>query len=219
MAKYARLTGIAPWFLIGIGVMGLAVSGVLLWGRPASPGPRHQSATAPTVEIAPSAAKPPATEIKKYTVPAVHPKYISIPSIQVSDARIIPLGLKPDNAIANPDNLFDAGWYKASAKPGEQGAMFIYGHLSNWEARGLFYDLKKLQKDDVVTITNGAGKQFTYRVETIRTYPYDAVDMNAALAPIGNKPGLNLMTCSGKVIEGTSDFSERLVVFTSLVTD
>ena len=29
--------------------------------------------------------------------------------------------------------------------------------------------------------------------------------------------GLNLMTCTGEAIAGTSEFNERLVVFTSLV--
>jgi hypothetical protein len=32
-----------------------------------------------------------------------------------------------------------------------------------------------------------------------------------------DQPGLNLMTCTGQVIKGTSQFNERLVVFTTLV--
>jgi hypothetical protein len=43
--------------------------------------------------------------------------------------------------------------------------------------------------------------------------------MKQVLSPINpNKPGLNLMTCTGHVMKGTSEFSERLVVFTSLVS-
>lgn len=43
--------------------------------------------------------------------------------------------------------------------------------------------------------------------------------MNKTLSPINSQtPGLNLMTCTGQVIKGTSEFNERLVVFTSLIS-
>jgi hypothetical protein len=38
--------------------------------------------------------------------------------------------------------------------------------------------------------------------------------MSALLSPINaGKPGLNLITCTGDVIKGTNDFTERIVVF------
>jgi hypothetical protein len=46
----------------------------------------------------------------------------------------------------------------------------------------------------------------------------DSVPMNIVLTPTKSaNSGLNLMTCAGSIIKGTSEFSERLVVFTSLV--
>ena len=42
--------------------------------------------------------------------------------------------------------------------------------------------------------------------------------MSQVLSPVNpTKPGLNLITCTGQVISGTSEFNERLVVYTSLV--
>ncbi len=123
-----------------------------------------------------------------------------------------------NGAIGVPDNIYETGWYDGSSRPGQVGAMFIYGHVSSWTANGIFYNLKKLQPGDGITITRGDNTTYTYKVVASKVYPYNAVDMNAALSPIDKtKPGLNLMTCTGQVIKGTSDFNERLVVFTSLV--
>jgi sortase A len=130
------------------------------------------------------------------------------------------LGLTSGGAIAVPDNIYDTGWYDGSSKPGQSGAVFIYGHLSSWTADGVFYNLKKLKPRDDVIITRGDNTTYTYRVITSKVYPYNNIDMDQVLAPINpNKPSLNLMTCTGEVIKGTSEFNERLVVFTSLVSD
>jgi LPXTG-site transpeptidase (sortase) family protein len=120
--------------------------------------------------------------------------------------------------ITTPDNIYDTGWYEDSAKPGQNGAMFIFGHVSNWTANGVFYNLGKLKKGDQVTITRGDNRQFTYRFVSSVTYPHDKVDMHAVLSPIDpSTPGLNLMTCSGHIIKGTSEFDKRLVIFMTLV--
>ncbi|MDB5166433.1 MAG: Sortase family enzyme [Candidatus Saccharibacteria bacterium] len=167
----------------------------------------------------PSSVKPPAKAINTYRVPADNPKYIAIPAIDVGKTRTIQLGVLANGSIAVPDNIYDAGWYGASSKPGQNGAMFVYGHVSSWKANGIFYDLKKLKAGETVIVTNGANKVFTYRVINIKRYAYDKVDMGQVLAPVNPMmAGLNLMTCAGQIIKGTSEFSERLVVFTSLVS-
>jgi LPXTG-site transpeptidase (sortase) family protein len=164
----------------------------------------------------PSAKRPSPATVTSYTVPPDNPRYITIPSIGIGQTRVISLGTK-NNQISTPDNIYDTGWYNTSAKPGQDGAMFIFGHVSSWEANGIFYDLKKLKAGDQVIIQRGDGKSYTYIVNKSKVYPVDQVDMNKVLKPIdSNKPGLNLMTCTGQVIKGTNNFSERLVVFTSL---
>jgi sortase A len=97
--------------------------------------------------------------------------------------------------------------------------MFIYGHVSSWTADGVFYNLKKLVTGDDITITRGDNQTYTYKVVRSEVYPYNNVPMNTVLSPSNPKvPGLNLMTCTGSVIKGTSEFNERLVVYTNLVT-
>jgi LPXTG-site transpeptidase (sortase) family protein len=151
-------------------------------------------------------------------VPPNNPKYIAIPAINISNTPILRLGLLKSGAIGTPDNIYDTGWYDGSSLPGQSGAMFIYGHVSSWTADGIFYNLKKLTPGDKITITTGNNTTYTYQVMGTKVYPYNNVDMNQVLSPIdASKPGLNLMTCTGQIIQGTSEFNERLVVFTSLV--
>jgi sortase A len=172
-----------------------------------------------TSKSAPSSVKPAPKVVATYSVPPTNPKYITIPAIGVTNTPILRLGLTSGGAIAVPDNIYETGWYDGSSLPGQPGAMFIYGHVSSWTSNGVFYNLKKLKDGDTVTITRGDNKTFTYQVVSTKVYPYNNVPMNTVLAPAqSGTPGLNLMTCTGQVIRGTSEFNERLVVFTNLVS-
>lgn len=166
----------------------------------------------------PKSVKPSQNEIDNYHVTPDLPRYIFIPSIGVAKTRVIKLGLEKNNQIASPDNIYDVGWYSGSAKPGQAGAVFMYGHVSSWTANGTFYNLKKLKQGDEIIILRGDGKTLTYQVRQLKIYPANSVDMQAALSPIDSSvQGLNLMTCTGKVIPGTSEFNQRLLVFASRI--
>ncbi len=184
----------------------------------------HKNVYSPPHKIAqqqkgPSANKPSKMVVDNYVVAPDLPRYISAPEISVPKTRVIQLGLLKNSQIASPSNIYDAGWYNGSAKPGQTGAMFVYAHVSSWTANGVFYKLKNLVVGDKVTIERGDGKKFNYTVVVTKIYPYNHVDMNSALAPVnGVAQGMNLMTCTGHVIKGTSEFDERLVVYTSLAT-
>ena len=202
-------------FLIMLGASGIVYGSVSYQEQPRPP----KQTIEVNVTLDPSSNKPTTKAIASYTVAPDLPKYISIPSISVTNARVIRLGYLANGQITTPDNIYDTGWYENSSKPGQKGAMFIFGHVSSWTANGVFYNLKNLTPGDKVIITRGDNVPFTYEVVKTKIYPYNEVDMQQVLSPINfNKPGLNLMTCTGQVIKGTSEFNERLVVFTSLVT-
>lgn len=201
-------------------MLGLVLGSLAIWlslhGSNAQPKPPPGALTS---KSAPSSLKPPTQAVVTYTVPPTDPRYIAIPAIGIPNTPVLKLGLLASGAIAVPDNIYETGWYDGSAQPGQSGAMFIYGHVSSWTANGIFYNLKKLVPGDQVTITRGDAATYTYKVVSIKIYPYNDVDMNQVLAPVDPKqPGLNLMTCTGQVMKGTSEFNERLVVFTSLVS-
>lgn len=210
-----KLVNKSAWLLIILGLAGVIVSAMLLLRSHQPPaGVKNVS-----VESAPSAVKPSGQAVTSYNVPPANPKYISIPAINIKQAEVIQLGLLKNSQIATPNNIYEAGWYNGSSKPGKTGAMFIYGHVSSWQANGLFYDLKKLKAGDTIAITRGDNTAYIYKVVSSKIYPSNNVDMNEVLSPINSgKPGLNMMTCTGKVIKGTSEFNQRLVVFASLVS-
>jgi LPXTG-site transpeptidase (sortase) family protein len=215
--KRKKRTTLIAYGLIFLGVVGLIIS-VILYSNQPKPPPIANGVTSVHVAPAPSSVKPSSAAIATYTVAPTLPKYISIPTIGVTNVRIIQLGLASSGQIATPDNIYDTGWYDGSAKPGQPGAMFIYGHVSSWTADGVFYDLKKLKPGDIITVTRGDNQTYTYQVEATKIYGYNSVDMNTVLSTINSTlPGLNLMTCTGQVIKGTSEFNQRLVVFSSLV--
>jgi len=163
---------------------------------------------------APKTDKPSSQAFDDYQVPPDSPRYLFLPGLSVR-AMVKPMGLTAKNQIASPSNVFDAGWYTGSAKPGQPGAMLIDGHVSSWTTHGIFYGLKKLRDGDQVKVQRGDGVMFTYKVVKSQVYDADNVDMRAALAPVTTgKPGLNLITCEGSVIKATNEFNKRIVVFT-----
>lgn len=161
----------------------------------------------------PSENKPSSNGLASYRVAPDLPRILTIAKLNVK-ARVVKVGLKADNSIQAPYNIYDAGWYEGSAKPGAPGAMFIDGHVHGPTAPGIFVNLKNLKAGDQVEIERGDGTKITYKVVKSQTYDVSNVDMAAALSPVTpGKPGLNLMTCAGKYDRNTKEYSQRLVVF------
>ncbi len=162
--------------------------------------------------------KPAPDSISSYKVAADLPRVISIEKIKVK-SRVLALGVKSNNELKAPVNIYDTGWYLESAKPGAPGAMLLDGHVTGPTQKGIFYDLKKLVAGDIITIERGDGKTFDYKVVSSKVYNKDKVDMAAALTPIeAGKPGLNLITCAGSFNAQSDQYEDRLVVFASLQT-
>lgn len=215
-----RFHFLLPYILIGFGLITGSFALTLYIGQKSvtTPPPIPQI-TAPKETQAPAkVVKPSAKEVAEYTVAPTLPKYLSIPSIGINTVRVLPLDVDKNNEIAVPTTAYDTGWYKNSAKPGDAGAMFIYGHVAGWGGGGVFYNLKNLKPGAKITVTRGDNKVFTYEVKSLKVYPADSVDMNAVLSPVDStKPGLNLMTCVWTVVNGKSEFNGRQVVFASLM--
>jgi sortase (surface protein transpeptidase) len=164
----------------------------------------------------PSTNKPSQNDLNSYMVAPSAPRFIYIQKFKVK-AIIRPLGLTDKGQLEAPENVYDTGWFNKSSAPGQKGAMLIDGHVSSWTTKGVFYGLPTLKLNDQIKIERGNGSNVVYKVKSIKTYDANVVDMTAALSPINPaKPGLNLITCSGEVVKGTSEFNKRTVVFTQM---
>lgn len=145
--------------------------------------------------------KPTEEEVKAYTVPADHPKYLTVEKLGVYNARIISVGVNQKNQLGTPNNIFDVGWYDSSAKPGMEGTMLIDGHNGGPHVHGVFKDLPDLEVGDVIKIERGDGLVYNYRVVENKAVALDQADkymVTAMRSPEKGKQSLTLISCTGE---------------------
>ncbi len=160
----------------------------------------------------PSEEEPP-SNLSSYSVAPDLPRILEIEKINLS-ARVRRLGVNSNNVLKAPSNIFDVGWYDASAKPGENGTVVLDGHVSGPTKRGVFHSIGSLKAGDKISLERGDGKKFTYTVTGTQVYGHDKVDMPKVLtSSVVGKPGLNLITCTGRFNVRTNNYEQRVVVF------
>ena len=157
--------------------------------------------------------EPGADALARYQVEPSLPRAIYIDKAHVR-ARVLPMSLNPDSSIQAPINIHDAGWYTASVRPGEKGAMLIDGHASGPSRKGLFAYIDTLSLGDEVVIERGDGTKLTYEVVHKTEVPVEQVDMQQALEVYQGDEGLNLITCSGHWLREQKTFDKRTLIFT-----
>lgn len=178
---------------------------------------RKTNNTAAGSAAVPSTIPPTLAAVAQYTVAPNLPRYLRIPKLGV-DARVMQVGVTASGALGTPSNVFDTAWYTGSAEPGQPGVTLIDGHVSSWTTQGVFYGLKTLVPGDTIEIERGDSSVYIYQVVKTQIYNANDVNMKAAMTPIvPGTPGLNLITCAGDVIKGTSNFNERIIVFTKQI--
>jgi LPXTG-site transpeptidase (sortase) family protein len=157
------------------------------------------------------------TDIDNYTVPANHPRYISIPALGIDRARVQAVGLTKANVLDTPRNIADTAWYTKSALPGQgYGEVVIDGHNGGVSRDGVFAHLDNLADGDEITVTRGDGKQITYKVVENRTESLkdaNTTGMQRLLTPYDTgKEGLGLITCAGNWVPRDKVFDKRILI-------
>lgn len=157
---------------------------------------------------------------KEYTVPNSHPRYISIEKLGIKNARIRSLGLKPNNELDTPNNIFDVGWYNASGLPGEGKTMLMDAHNGGPHVEGVFKHLDRLVNGDLIVIERGDGAIFHYEVVENKAVPIadgaaDKYMITALATPEAGKESITLITCIGAWL-GTT-YADRQFVRAVLV--
>lgn len=164
----------------------------------------------------PNESKPSSGSVAAYQVAPDLPKYLVIPKLGV-DARVRPLGVTSSNELQAPTNIYDTGWYNASAKPGDpgsNGAILIDGHVHGPTLPGVFVGIKTLQPGDTIQIVRGDNAVFTYIVKKVQNYDATTLNIGLGLGSIQpGEPGLNLMTCGGPFDRTSGEYTQRTIVF------
>lgn len=150
--------------------------------------------------------------IDGYEVDADLPRVITISKIQVS-ARIKRIVAQSSGELSAPRNIYDAGWYDGSVKPGEKGTALLVGHVFGASQPGIFYRLNNLTQNDIIEIEMGDGRKLTFKVVSIEYVSHENVDLEKALASSDpSRPTLNLLTYSGRYDVRTNSYEKRIFI-------
>jgi sortase (surface protein transpeptidase) len=104
-------------------------------------------------------------QVQEWRVAPDRPRYLSIPSLGITNARVREVGVQSDGKLGTPLNIFDTAWYNNSALPGSgTGALLIDGHNGGPTLAGVFKNLGSLSEGAIITIERGDGEIFTYSV-------------------------------------------------------
>ena len=164
--------------------------------------------------------KPSETEIAEYIVAADMPRYLSVTKLGVSKARIIPVGINISGELGTPNNIFDAGWYDASAKPGTGGTMLLDGHNGGPHVHGIFKDLPTLTAGDIIEIERGDGIVFKYSVVkniTVALSDSDAEMTTAMHSPESGKESITIISCTGEWSQTQRTYLSRQFTYAVIV--
>ncbi|SCL18424.1 Sortase family protein [Micromonospora nigra] len=209
-----RAAGTAVVVLLAMVGAGLIGASLKTAPAPRPPQPAAQAGAAadppPVVATNPTAAVP--------ALPRSAPTTVTIARIGVH-AQVMSLGTNPDGTVEVPplEQAHLAGWYSPGASPGEAGNAVIVGHVDS-AATGpaVFFSLGALRRGDTVGVTREDGRQLTFQVDDVRSYPKAAFPTELVYGP-SDRPGLRVVTCGGVFDEATRDYPDNVVVFASLV--
>ena len=168
----------------------------------------------------PSEEKPTAQEIADHQVEPGDPRYLSIPRLGISNARIF--GSDVDNhTLQVPDNIFDTMWFSGSSRPGAHGYIMISGLSAGRSQPGLFANLDSLEKGDKIRIEVGGGAKYTYQVVEINIV--DAETAKTVLPemqhPYNSLETLSLVTGIQATEEGDTSYNSIAMIRAILVED
>lgn len=161
--------------------------------------------------------EPSDTDIANYVVPPHMPRYFSIPSLGIRNARIAEVGLRSDGAVDVPRNAYMIGWYNGSVLPGQKGTSLLDAHGGDL-GRGIFKNLPKIQTGATIEIEMGDGTLYTYVVADTATLPLlgannaDSYMPTALQTPQAGTPSLTLITCTGEWSQVRQTYLDRFFV-------
>jgi sortase (surface protein transpeptidase) len=142
------------------------------------------------------------------------PVRISIPAIGVK-ARVVKLGLNADRTIQVPTSLADTGWFQPGPEPGETGAAVILGHLASRSGPGVFINLSKLRRGQLITIRLADGSTVRFVAQSKLRVSKNRFPTRLVYARTA-RPTLRLITCAGPLNRATGHHPDNYIVFATL---
>lgn len=161
-------------------------------------------------------------QVSQYTVPALNPRFIAIPSLHISDTRIYPVSItRNDGLLSYASNIHDVGWYQKSNTPGNGGVIVLDGRSKGLTQSGPFVGVATLKNGDQIMIKRGDGALFTYDVidtQTLMTSTLYTTGLSLmSKAAQDGAESLNIVADAGKWIPKLNMFDHRVLIRSSLI--
>lgn len=173
--------------------------------------------------------EPTVDEVDDYHVAAGMPRFFSIPSVDINNRRVVEVGLLAGNRLGTPYNVWNIGWYRGSAKPGDQGVSVIDAHGGR-HGVAAFGNLPEVKIGDLVYVEmepeagETKGKIHTYQIvdTATRALGAEADDYMATMAfsaPGDASASMTLITCTGVYYQASRTYSHRFFARAILIDD
>jgi hypothetical protein len=129
-------------------------------------------------------------------------------------AAVVPVGVESGTgALAVPEDVSVAGWYRFGPAPGEPGSAVVTAHVdSASQGPGAFFPLRDVAPGAAVTVAFDDGSTRPFEVVGRRSYGKDALPVAELFTRDGDAV-LTLVTCGGAFDPVTRSYEENLVVF------
>lgn len=156
-------------------------------------------------------------EKNDHMVEPSEPRYMSIPSLGIDQARILKIGIGENGELDTPVNIHDIGWYEKSATPGSgNSAMLMDGHNGGPTKGGVFERLADIGDGDIITVERGDGESFSYEVIEKKTLSLEELN-NGGMKRMSESAsetaeGLNLISCTGTWIPAQNTYDQRVTI-------
>lgn len=219
-----RSMGMPRWYvfaLIGLAVVAL-VSGWYMF-RWYAHGEEMPVSLPMFSETGPSIEKSSITPelLQQHQVDPQHPRYLSIPSLGLSESRIFAANATEEGVLADPSNLNDVSWFKESSLPGERGVLVMGGYGATSPHKGVFANIHRLGKGDIVQIENGAGERFRYEVrENDKVHVRDIGEQGLKVmmeSAEGGREALNIIASDGVWVPRLGQYDHKVMLRAVLV--
>ncbi|MCL2543906.1 MAG: class F sortase [Nocardioidaceae bacterium] len=193
----------AALLVAGLVVIGVAVAvgGLPSRGEPPAP---------PTLGGTPSGLRGPAAPAAAHVA---RPVWIRIPAIR-THSRLLSLGIRRDREMQVPTTAQagEAGWYRYSPRPGQDGPAVVIGHVDSVNGPAIFYRLSSIHRGDVVRIGRADGSVVRFRVTAVALFDKAHFGTDAVYDDTRD-PELRLITCGGTYDPSRGGYQSNVVVF------
>jgi hypothetical protein len=144
-------------------------------------------------------------------LPAPAPVGITIPSLGVQGAAVVPVGLTGQGALMVPEPEV-VGWYRYGPSPGSAGTSVLAGHVNFNRVPGVFRRLAEVQPGAEVHIVYDDGSERRFLVSEVQLFDKDALPGDRVWATAGDAQ-LALFTCGGRYDRSQRRYDQNIVVF------